>query len=189
MFVKKTKHLDLLAVYKTINTREHSDRSQHLLKLWPVMISITSFIWLLLLLFHIGRFLTLYEPGRQSMPRIQVGSKFQHEGLRKWNKQRGERSLWSHLVRILHRWVPPLILTEVLLLIQELSDVFTAYSWIVISWSNTKKMKSRMSSSWPSEATLQNWILLGFLPKGHRCICQPQTTPDPWSHKGSLCTE
>jgi len=66
MFVKKTKHLDLLAVYKTINTREHSDSSQHLLKLWPVMFSITSSICLLL--FHIRRFLKPQDPGSQSMP-------------------------------------------------------------------------------------------------------------------------
>lgn len=25
--------------------------------------------------------------------------------------------------------------------------------------------------------------------KGHRCICQPQTAPDPWSHEGSWCAE
>lgn len=85
MFVKKTKHLDLLAVYKIINIREYSDRSQHLLKLCPVMFSITSFICLLLL-FRIRRFLKPYNAGSQSMPRIQVDSKLQHEGLGKGDK-------------------------------------------------------------------------------------------------------
>lgn len=106
MFVKKTKHLDLLAVYKTINTGEHSDKSQHLLKLWPVMFSITSFICLLLLC--IGRFLKPYDLGRQSTPRIQVDSRLQHKGCG-WRASEGVEVKIGRksVIKFSNSWTPP----------------------------------------------------------------------------------